>query len=70
MARTITLSDEAVAVIAGMVAPSDVVQADAIFTDVWDEIRDEFPLEHFRRFAELNPGFYGCGPHASRESIA
>lgn len=43
------LSAEAVAVIAGMVAPSEEVNADGIMTSdqVWDEVRAAFPIETF-----------------------
>lgn len=54
----VTLTQEAAAVIAGMVASTDDVQADHIFTEKWEEIRAAFPLDSFREWAESHPDFY------------
>lgn len=47
--RTIILSDDAYAVICGMVQGSEDVEVDQIIAPdpVWDEIRGQFPLADF-----------------------
>lgn len=55
--HTVTVSREAASVIAGLVAPScEVDHADLITTDeVWNEIRDAFPLTLFTHWADTHP---------------
>ena len=62
-AITITLSPDAVAVIAGLVAPSDAFNRDGIYTteEVWAEIRTAFPHTAFLRWAEAHPDVLDSG---------
>jgi hypothetical protein len=47
---SVDLTDEAYAVLCGLVQPSDDVNVDGIVADqeVWDEIRTRFPLQDFQ----------------------
>ena len=54
MPRTITISDEAYRALCGLVQPSDIVDADEVYTSdhTWDEIRAAFPLSDYHPLAE------------------
>jgi hypothetical protein len=50
------LSQEAIAVIAGMIAPTDEVHAESIMAsdEAWEQIRAAFPIEKFHAWAEAH----------------
>lgn len=51
----IELSNEAFAVVCGLVQPADEVTAAGIFTETWPELRKTFPLAAFRaRFEDTD----------------
>lgn len=47
MSRTVILSERAYEVLCGLVQPTDQVNITGIYTDVWDELREAFPVEVF-----------------------
>lgn len=59
-AVTVTLSPAAVAVLAGLVAPSAEVSQDGILAggEIWAELQGAFPLQAFWSFVADNPESY------------
>lgn len=57
---TVTLSPAAVAVVAGLLAPTAEVSQDGILAggEIWTELQEVFPLEVFWSFVADNPESY------------
>jgi hypothetical protein len=53
--KLVPLSLEAYAVLCGVVAPSNEVNAQGIHSDAWDELRRAFPVNHFHIWANAHP---------------
>lgn len=55
--KTIQLTDEEYAVLCGLVQPTDQVDSSGIYTEVWESLRDKFPLSEFQAYAQAKPDF-------------
>lgn len=57
--RAVVLSEEAFAVLCGTVHPTDDVNTQGIFSEAWEELRQTFPLDYFKKVAnERGEDFY------------
>ena len=55
----VTMTTEAYAVLCGVVHPTDAVNVQGIFSEAWEELRESFPLDYFKKVAkERGEDFY------------